>query len=59
MNPPQTADSAGAAANKQRAAQAALDYVQADSNLGIGSGSTVNALIELLAGQASRLRLRR
>ena len=43
---------------KQRAARAALAHVRDDMILGIGTGSTVNVLIELLAPQVSRLRLR-
>lgn len=35
--------------NKRRAAQAALAYLQPDMVLGVGTGSTVNAFIELLA----------
>lgn len=44
--------------NKQRAARAALAWLQEDMILGVGTGSTVNALIELLAadGVAHRLR---
>src|SRR5690348_9929886 len=36
---------------KRNAARAALQYLQPDMVLGIGTGSTVNALIELLASQ--------
>jgi len=43
---------------KQQAARAALELVQADTVLGVGTGSTVNIFIELLALQASTLRLR-
>jgi ribose 5-phosphate isomerase A len=43
---------------KQQAARAALELVQADTILGVGTGSTVNIFIELLALQASNLRLR-
>ncbi|MDG6895489.1 ribose-5-phosphate isomerase RpiA [Volucribacter amazonae] len=35
-------------AMKKQAAQAALNYVQEDSIIGVGSGSTVNCFIELL-----------
>jgi len=42
--------------NKQRAAAAALEYIHADAVLGVGTGSTVNALIELLAPWKSSLR---
>ncbi len=45
-------------AKKQHAARAALHYVQPDTILGIGTGTTVNVLIELLALQIPRLRLR-
>jgi ribose 5-phosphate isomerase A len=58
MNESQPPSPDDAQAGKRRAAQAALEYVEADSILGVGTGSTVNALIELLAAQASRLRLR-
>ncbi|MGA2024630.1 MAG: ribose-5-phosphate isomerase RpiA [Steroidobacteraceae bacterium] len=43
---------------KQQAARAALELVQADTILGVGTGSTVNIFIELLALQAPTLRLR-
>jgi len=43
---------------KQQAARAALELVQADTILGVGTGSTVNIFIELLALQAPSLRLR-
>lgn len=36
-------------AQKQAAARAALDYIEDDMILGVGTGSTVNCLIELLA----------
>lgn len=36
-------------AQKQAAAKAALDYVEDDMILGVGTGSTVNCLIELLS----------
>lgn len=36
-------------AQKQAAAQAALKYIEDDMILGVGTGSTVNCLIELLA----------
>jgi ribose 5-phosphate isomerase A len=58
MNESQPPSPDDAQAGKRRAAQAALEYVEADSILGVGTGSTVNALIELLAAQSSRLRLR-
>lgn len=40
---------------KQKVAQAALALVEDDMVLGIGSGSTVNAFIEALAGIKSRI----
>ena len=40
---------------KKAAAQAALRYVEDDSLLGVGSGSTVNVFIELLAASGIRL----
>jgi ribose 5-phosphate isomerase A len=43
---------------KTLAARAALEHVPANTVLGVGTGSTVNALIELLAQANSRLRLR-
>ncbi len=47
-----------AQASKQRAARAALGFLHDGMILGVGTGSTVNALIELLAteGWAARLR---
>jgi ribose 5-phosphate isomerase A len=41
---------------KQRAAQAALQYLSDDMIIGVGTGSTVNALIEFLADWSTRLR---
>jgi ribose 5-phosphate isomerase A len=43
---------------KQRAARAALDYLHEDMILGVGTGSTVNALIDLLANEGWARRLR-
>jgi ribose 5-phosphate isomerase A len=43
---------------KQRAARAALEHLRDGMVLGVGTGSTVNALIELLAPQVSPIRLR-
>ncbi len=40
---------------KQRAAAAALEYVLPDTVLGVGTGSTVNCFIELLAAQRHRI----
>ena len=45
-----------ASGKKQRAAEAALEFVREDTVLGVGTGSTVNALIELLGPWQSRLR---
>ncbi len=42
---------------KQRAARAALAHIREGSILGVGTGSTVNALIDLLGSEATRLRL--
>jgi ribose 5-phosphate isomerase A len=41
---------------KQRAAQAALQFLSDGMIIGVGTGSTVNALIELLADWSTRLR---
>jgi len=41
---------------KQRAAEAALKYVQEDTVIGIGSGSTVNLFIDALAARKLRIR---
>ena len=43
------------AAQKARVANAALEFLQAGSILGIGTGSTVNVLIDLLAPWRGRL----
>ena len=40
---------------KQQVAEAALDYVQTDSVLGVGTGSTVNCFIEALAASGKRI----
>jgi ribose 5-phosphate isomerase A len=48
--------SAAGEANKRRAAQAALRYVEEDSVIGVGTGSTVNLFIEELAGSSIRVR---
>ncbi|HTW38226.1 MAG TPA: ribose-5-phosphate isomerase RpiA [Steroidobacteraceae bacterium] len=42
--------------NKRRAAQAALRYLREDTTVGIGTGSTVNCLIESLAAHPLRLK---
>ncbi len=44
--------------NKRQAAQAALRYLQPDMVLGVGTGSTVNVFIELLAALGPSARLR-
>ena len=43
-------------AKKRRSAEAALDYVAADSVLGVGTGSTVGCLIEALAARPGLIR---
>jgi ribose 5-phosphate isomerase A len=43
---------------KQRAARAALGYLHADMILGVGTGSTVNVLIDLLGSEGWAPRLR-
>jgi ribose 5-phosphate isomerase A len=48
-------DSMNADANKRRAATAALSYIKDGTALGVGTGSTVDILIELLQPLASRL----
>ena len=40
---------------KQEVAEAAVDYVQEDSILGVGTGSTVNAFIDALGRSGKRL----
>ena len=40
---------------KQRAAKASLDFVEAGSALGVGTGSTVNCLIEMLPAVRERI----
>lgn len=40
---------------KQQVAEAALEYVRADSVLGIGTGSTVNCFIDALAASGKRI----
>jgi ribose 5-phosphate isomerase A len=45
-----------AAAKKQRAAIAALRYVEDDTVIGVGTGSTVNLFIDALAAHKVRLR---
>ena len=58
MNQPANPPADAALERKQRAARAALEYLRDDMILGVGTGSTVNALIELLARQSSPVRLR-
>ena len=58
MSNPSLPASDPAQQRKQRAARAALAQVRAGTVLGIGTGSTVNVLIELLAQDPGRLRLR-
>jgi ribose 5-phosphate isomerase A len=58
MQTPPSATAGGAQQRKARAAQAAIEQLRADTIVGIGTGSTVNVLIELLAAQAGNLRLR-
>ncbi|MGV6987423.1 ribose-5-phosphate isomerase RpiA [Testudinibacter sp. P80/BLE/0925] len=41
---------------KRQAAQAALKYVEADSIVGVGSGSTVNCFIEALGAMADQIK---
>lgn len=40
---------------KQRAAEAAMEFVEDDMVVGVGTGSTVNLFIELLAGMKHRI----
>jgi ribose 5-phosphate isomerase A len=47
-----------AALGKQRAARTALGYLHQDMILGVGTGSTVNAFIELLSSEGWAARLR-
>jgi len=57
MTNPSSPASDPALARKQRAAQAALAHIRAGRIIGVGTGSTVNVLIDLLGQQQSRLRL--
>src|SRR5206468_1986832 len=43
-------------AKKQRAAQAALDYIEAGTVIGVGTGSTVNFFIDALGKTSGRVR---
>ena len=58
MTPPQAPGPDPGQIKKQHAARASLAMLRDDMILGVGTGSTVNAFIELLAreGWASRLR---
>jgi ribose 5-phosphate isomerase A len=58
MNDPRTAAADSAHQRKERAARAALEQVREDMVLGVGTGSTVNVLIDLLAPSEGRVRLR-
>jgi ribose 5-phosphate isomerase A len=58
MNNPSLPASDPAQQRKQRAARAALGQVHAGTILGVGTGSIVNVLIELLAQELRVLRLR-
>jgi len=40
---------------KQRVAEAALEYIETDTIVGLGSGNTVNVFIAALAGVKSRI----
>ena len=46
----------GSESGKQAAAIAALDFVEDDTVIGVGTGSTVNLFIDALAAQRRRLR---
>jgi ribose 5-phosphate isomerase A len=48
--------SAESDAKKQRAAQAALDYIEDDTVIGVGTGSTVNFFIDALGKYRNRVR---
>jgi ribose 5-phosphate isomerase A len=58
MNDPSMPAAGTAQLRKERAARAALEHLREDMILGVGTGSTVNALIDLLAPRAGRVRLR-
>ena len=51
-----TGSASGADQNKRRAAEAALGYIEPDTVLGVGTGSTVRFLIEALAADPRRIR---
>src|ERR1019366_1736796 len=58
MNEPLIPDADTPQQRKQRAARAALQHLREDMILGVGTGSTVNVLIDLLAPKISQIRLR-
>jgi ribose 5-phosphate isomerase A len=58
MNPPPMTALDAAQQRKQRAARAALEHVRERMILGLGTGSTVNVLIDLLALEAARFKLK-
>jgi ribose 5-phosphate isomerase A len=58
MNDPRNPATDSAHQRKERAARAALEHVREDMILGVGTGSTVNVLIDLLAPREGRARLR-
>ena len=58
MNDPRMPAADSTHQRKERAARAALEHVREDMILGVGTGSTVNVLIDLLAPRAGRVRLR-
>jgi ribose 5-phosphate isomerase A len=58
MNDPGKAAADSAHERKERAARAALEHVREDMILGVGTGSTVNVLIDLLAPSEGRVHLR-
>jgi ribose 5-phosphate isomerase A len=58
MNDPRMPAADSAHQRKERAARAALEHVREDMILGVGTGSTVNVLIDLLAPREGRVRLR-
>jgi ribose 5-phosphate isomerase A len=58
MNDPRKTAADSAHQRKERAARAALEHVREDMILGVGTGSTVNVLIDLLAPREGRVRLR-
>ena len=55
MGSPQPSGNMDQSAKKLIAAQASLDYIQDGMVLGVGTGSTVNHLIDLLPGVKNKL----